>query len=386
MDLSKDMNNIVMAPWTGLYSFNFKIAKIPDLINLMLGEPGFNTPMHVKEAAVKSIWDNHSHYTDPRGLLSLRTNASQYLKRKYHLNYDPKTQMIVTTGVSEGLNSTLTAILNPGDEVIVPTPGYPFYIPNILLHGAKPIYIDTSKDGFYIKPDRLNQILKSHPKVKALILNYPDNPTGITYDQEQLEDLAEVIQRYHVFCLCDEIYSELTYDHPHYSMGNLLPEQSIVFNGVSKAFAMTGWRIGIVCGPAKVINGINKVHSITVTAPNTFAQYAASEAFKNGYKDDVKTRDAYRVHRDILKHGLESLGFDCANPQGAFYMFPKIPAKYGANSMKFALSLARNARVGVVPGSIFGPDGEGHVRITFAASLEKINEALKRIKLYVQSH
>ncbi|QBP18028.1 aminotransferase class I/II-fold pyridoxal phosphate-dependent enzyme [Acetilactobacillus jinshanensis] len=385
MDLSNRMNTYVNQKWPlGIYSFNDDIANIPDVVKLTVGEPGFHTPAHIKEAAIKAIQNDDSHYTNPRGLLSLRINASKFFKSHYGLNYDPKSEMLVTTGVSEGLGSVLAAIINPGDEVIIPTPIYPFYIPNVLIHDAKPIFINTDSTNFKLSPKVLAKTLKTHPKVKAVILNDPNNPTGVVYSKAELQQLADVIKQYPIFCLSDEIYSELTYGCKHYSMGTMIPDQVIMFNGASKTFAMTGWRIGLVCGPKKIIDKINKVHTITITAATTCSQYATNEAFKNGADDALPMKRAYRHNSQVLCHGLDKLGFKCPKPEGAFYTFAKLPKKYQNDSVGFAFTLAKKAHVGVVPGSVFGPGGEGYVRVSYAASLSDIKEALKRIRQFMQ--
>lgn len=366
-----------------IMEFNKKIAKIPDLIELTVGEPDFPTPSHIKEAAIRAIIDNHSHYTDPSGITSLRENAARFLKAKYNLHYDPSNQIIVTAGVTEGIHDTFEALLNPGDEVVLPSPIYALYAPNILINGAKPVYIDTSKNNFVLSPQKLDAVLKAHPRTKAVVINYPNNPVGNTYNKEQLLGIAKIIKKHKIFCISDEIYSELTYGSKHVSMGTLLPDQTILLNGASKTFAMTGWRIGLVCGPAWIINKINVVHITAITSTTENAQYAASEAFKNGYNDGKKMRDVYQKRRDILRQGLEKAGFTSPEPQGAFYIFAKIPDKYNQDSFAFGYQLANEAHVGAMPGVIFGAGGEGHLRFSYAVSTTKIKTAIKRIQRFV---
>ena len=387
MDMSNQLNHFAgsMKP-SEILTFNQKISNLPNLIKLTLGEPDFNTPEHVKDAAIKAIRDNHSHYANPRGILPLRKAAAKFLSDKYNLHYDPKTQIQVTTGVSQGIHSVFEAILNPGDEVIIPTPIFGFYIPNVIKNGGKPVFVNLSKDNYILTPQRLENVLKHHHHVKAIVMNYPNNPVGNTYTRQQLVALAKVIKKYHIFCVSDEIYSELTYVHPHTSMGEILPDQDIMMNGVSKTFAMTGYRIGIVCGPSKVINAVANMSCITTTAASTPIQYAAAEAFRNGENDGLKMRKIYKQRRDLLRNGLAKAGFTSPEPSGAFYIFAKIPGQFTQNSLKFATQLAKEARVGVVPGNAFGPGGEGHLRISYAASTDDIKEAVKRIQAFVKKH
>ncbi|WP_170999527.1 aminotransferase class I/II-fold pyridoxal phosphate-dependent enzyme [Paucilactobacillus kaifaensis] len=368
-----------------ILKFNQEIAEIPDIVKLTLGEPDFNTPDHVKQAAIKSIENNESHYTNSRGILGLRTAAANFLKQKYALDYDPESQILVTTGATEAIYSSLTAILNAGDTVIIPTPIFPLYIPVTMLNGAKPIFVDTSDDGFILSPEKLAAAIEENKDtVKAVILNFPTNPTGVTYKKADLEKLAAVIAQHDIFCISDEIYSELTYDGTHASMGTILPEQTLVLNGVSKSHAMTGWRIGLLCGPADVITQIGKVHQFAITSATTNAQVAAQEAFEHGMDDGAKMRETYRKRRDLLLDGLAKAGFTCASPNGAFYLFAKIPATLTQDSWKFCYELAKEAKVAVIPGASFGPGGEGYVRLSYAASTEDLNKAVSRIQAYVQ--
>ncbi len=338
----------------------------------------------LKKAAIKSIENNESHYTNSRGTQGLREAATGFLNQKYGLNYDPDTQILVTTGATEAIYSALTAILNPGDTVIIPTPIFPLYIPIAMLNGAKPVFVDTSDNGFVLSPEKLAAAIEANKDtVKAIILNFPNNPTGVTYKRADLEKLAAVISQHDIFCLSDEIYSELTYDGQHVSMGTILPEQTLLLNGVSKSHAMTGWRIGLLCGPADVITQIGKVHQFAITSATTNAQAAAEEAFKNGPDDGAKMRVTYQKRRDLLLAGLQKAGFTCANPNGAFYLFAKIPAGLTNDSWKFCYDLAKEAKVAVIPGASFGPGGEGYVRISYAASTEDLTKAIKRIQAYV---
>ncbi|GAT18189.1 aspartate aminotransferase [Secundilactobacillus silagincola] len=372
---------------SSILKFNQEISQVPDMVKLTLGEPDFNTPDHVKQAAIRSIENNESHYTNSRGTEGLRKAASKFLNDKYNVNYDPETQILVTTGATEGIFSSLTAMLNPGDTVIIPTPIFPQYIPVAILNGAKPIFLDTSDNGFILSPEKLQATIEANKDtVKAVVMNFPSNPTGVTYNREELQALADVLKQYDIFVLSDEIYSELTYGERHVSMGELLPEQTVLLNGVSKSHAMTGWRIGLVCGPVDVISEIGKVHQFAITSATANAQAAAEEAFKNGPDDGVAMRKIYQQRRDLLLAGLKEAGFECANPKGAFYLFAKIPANLNQDSVAFCYELAKEAKVAVIPGASFGPGGEGYVRISYAASTEDLKKAIERIQKFVDQH
>lgn len=370
-----------------ILAFNQEISSIPDIVHLTLGEPDFNTPDHVKLAAIGAIQQNRSHYTQSEGLIGLREAASHFLATKYNAHYDPKTQILVTAGVSEGIFSCLTAILNAGDTVIIPTPIFPPYIPITQLNGAKPIFINTEPDGFILTPEKLAAAIEANKgTVKAVVLNYPTNPTGVTYDRAALEALAAVIRQHDIFVLSDEIYAELTYTGTHVSMGEVLPEQTLLLSGVSKSHAMTGWRIGLICGPKDVITQVGKVHQFVLTSATTNAQVAAEEAFKNGMDDALPMKAEYVKRRDVLAAGLRAAGFTIPNPDGAFYIFAKMPAKLGTDSWAFSYALAREAKVAVIAGASFGPGGESYVRISYAASMADINKAVSRIQQFVATH
>lgn len=368
---------------SSILEFNKQISGIEGIIKLTLGEPDFNTPNHIKQAAIDAINDNDSHYTNSHGIIELREAAANYMHQKYDLNYNAEAEVLITAGATGSIYSALTAMLNPGDSVIIPTPIFPFYIPITQLNGAKPIFIDTSDNGFILSPEKLAKTIEENQDtVKAVILNYPTNPTGVTYEREDLEKIAEVLKRHDIFVISDEIYSELTYEKKHVSMGTVLPEQTLVINGVSKSHAMTGWRIGVICGPADIIAEVGKVSEFTVTSETTNAQRAATEAFTNGMDDALPMKEEYAKRQQILVKGLTEAGFDCPNPKGAFYIFAKIPASMNQNSVDFCYELAENAKVAVIPGATFGPGGEGYVRISYAASEADLREAVNRIKAY----
>ncbi|WP_076657576.1 aminotransferase class I/II-fold pyridoxal phosphate-dependent enzyme [Lactiplantibacillus plantarum] len=368
-----------------ILAFNAEIANIPGIVRLTLGEPDFNTPEHVKQAAIESIEADESHYAPSNGTLALQTAAAEFLAAKYDVHYDPASEVIITAGATGGIYTALTSILNPGDEVLIPTPIFPLYIAIVKLSGATPVFMDTSDNGFVLSPDQLQTTLAAHPKTKAVVLNFPSNPTGVTYRHDDLKALAAVLADQPIFVLSDEIYSELTYGEPHESIANYLPTQTILLNGVSKSHAMTGWRIGIMCAPKAITAQLGKIHQFTVTSTTTNAQAAATEALKNGLDDAQVMKREYQERRDYLYDALNDLGFQSAKPEGAFYLFSKIPAGLPQNSMAFCRELAHEARVALIPGSSFGPGGEGYVRISYAASMADLKTAVTRLRTYVAS-
>ncbi|MBB1063314.1 aminotransferase class I/II-fold pyridoxal phosphate-dependent enzyme [Limosilactobacillus fastidiosus] len=372
-------------PPAQIRAFDDEISAIPGIVKLTLGEPDFNVPDHVKQAAIRSIQDNESHYSPSRGTLPLRKAISEYINNTRSVDYDPETEVIVTVGATEAITATTFALLNPGDEVIIPTPIFSLYFPSVSLTGATPVKVDTSNDGFLLTADRLEKILKrGGDKVKAIILNYPNNPTGRSYSHDELIALATVIKKHHLLAVVDEIYSELIYDQPFTSLATLLPEQTVLISGLSKSHAMTGWRLGYVAAPQDVIDQISKMHSFMVTAPNDTAQAAALEALTNGLEDPDKFKQQYQKRRDQLASAMKKMGFEIAVPDGAFYIFAKIPEAFGKDDFKFARELANQAKVGVIPGRAFGPGGEGHIRLSYAASDEDIKTVIDRLNSFME--
>ncbi|WEV40167.1 aminotransferase class I/II-fold pyridoxal phosphate-dependent enzyme [Lactobacillus sp. ESL0681] len=377
------------APSNPILKFSDYASKIPDVVKFTLGEPDFNTPDHIKEAAKKGIDDNHSHYAPSNGTMGLRTAASEFLAKKYGQKYDPATEVLVTTGVTESIFDTVVATLNPGDVMVVPTPLFSMYMGDlgILNSGAEIVEIDTSTDNFKLTPEKLQQVLEQYgDRVRLLVMNYPTNPTGVMYSQAELDALADVIRDKPIFALCDEIYSELNYDQPHASMEKSLHDQVILMNGVSKAWAMTGYRIGITCAPKEILEQIAKVHQAVVTTEPTPMQDAAEEAFKNGMDDAQPMKAEFQKRRDILYNGLTKLGFDCVKPNGAFYIFAKIPAGLEQDDNKFIYDLVDKAHVAVTAGSCFDKGGAGYVRFSYAVALDQIEEGLKRLEKYVKEN
>ena len=378
--------SVVAIKQQDIFKFNAKAKSIPGAVNMTVGEPNFPTPDHIKKAAIAAIEENKTHYTVPEGDHELLHAVATYLHDKYDLNYDPESQILATAGVTEGVFSVFNAILQTGDEVLIPSPSFTIYGPDANFNGASPVYLDTSKTGFKMTPEALAEVLRTNPRIKILLLNYPSNPTGASYTKTELEALAEILKKHDIFVVSDEIYSELTYNFKHVSFGTILPEQTILLNGLSKSHAMTGWRFGVVCGPADVIAQINKIHELATTSITSITQYAALEAYKNGYDDPISMRKEYQARRDVLHKGLKDLGFECPDPDGAFYLFIKIPEGLEQDDVKFANELLQEEHLAILPGSFFGIGGEGHLRLSYAASMNNINACLDKLGDFVKKH
>ena len=387
MDLTKRFNKQLDKIQVSLIrQFDQAISEIPGVLRLTLGEPDFTTPDHVKEAAKRAIDQDQSYYTGMSGLLTLRQAASDFVKEKYQLDYNPENEILVTIGATEALSATLTAILEEGDKVLLPAPAYPGYEPIVNLVGAEIVEIDTTENGFVLTPEMLEKaILEQGDKLKAVILNYPANPTGITYSREQLEALAAVSRKYEIFVVCDEVYSELTYTGGnHVSLGTMLRDQAIIINGLSKSHAMTGWRLGFIFAPANFTAQLIKSHQYLVTAANTMAQHAAVEALTAGKNDAEPMKKEYIQRRDYIIDKMTDLSFEIIKPDGAFYIFAKIPAGYNPDSFAFLKDFAQKKAVAFIPGAAFGQYGEGYVRLSYAASMGTIREAMKRLEEYMR--
>ena len=387
MDLTKRFNKQLDKIQVSLIrQFDQAISEIPGVLRLTLGEPDFTTPNHIKEAAKKAIDQNQSYYTGMSGLIALRQAASDFVREKYQLDYNPENEILVTIGATEALSATLTAILEEGDKVLLPAPAYPGYEPIVNLVGAEIVEIDTTENGFVLTPEMLEAaILEQGDKLKAVILNYPANPTGITYSREQLEALAAVLRKYEIFVVCDEVYSELTYtSQAHVSLGTMLRDRAIIINGLSKSHAMTGWRLGLIFAPATFTAQLIKSHQYLVTAANTMAQHAAVEALTAGKNDAEPMKKEYLQRRDYIIEKMTALGFEIIKPDGAFYIFAKIPEGYNQDSFAFLKDFAQKKAVAFIPGAAFGRYGEGYVRLSYAASMETIKEAMKRLEEYMR--
>lgn len=389
MDLMKRFNkHLDKIAVSMIRQFDQSISDIPGVLRLTLGEPDFTTPDHIKEAAKVAIDANQSHYTGMSGLLELRQAASSFVKEKYHLDYNPESEILVTIGATEALSATLTAILEEGDIVLLPAPAYPGYEPLVNLMGAEIVEIDTTENDFVLTPEMLEKaILEQGNKLKAVILNYPANPTGVAYSREQIAALADVLKKYDIFVVCDEVYSELTYTkQPHVSIAEFLPNQTIVINGLSKSHAMTGWRLGFIFAPAVFTAQLIKSHQYLVTAANTMAQFAGVEALIAGKDDAEPMKREYIERRDYILGKMTELGFKIIRPNGAFYIFAKIPAGYNQDSFAFLKDFAYKKAVAFIPGAAFGRYGEGYVRLSYAASMDTIKEAMKRLKEYMEEY
>lgn len=389
MDLTKRFNkNLGKIEVSLIRQFDQSISDVPGIMKLTLGEPDFTTPEHVKEAAKAAIDANQSHYTGMAGLPGLRQAAADFVKTKYNLSYSPENEILVTIGATEALSATLTAILEPGDVVLLPAPAYPGYEPIANLVGAEIVEIDTTANDFVLTPEMLEEaILSQGDKLKAVLLNYPTNPTGVTYSREQIKAFADVLKKYEVFVMSDEVYSELTYnEETHVSIAEYLPEQTILINGLSKSHAMTGWRIGLIFAPAVLVAQLIKSHQYLVTAAATMAQFAAIEALSVGKDDALPMKKEYLKRRDYIIDKMTALGFKIIKPDGAFYIFAKIPVGYEQDSFKFCQDFAREKAVAFIPGVAFGKYGEGYVRLSYAASMDTISTAMDRLKEFMEDH
>ena len=368
---------------SGIRKF-FDIAnKIEDCISLGVGEPDFDTPWHITEEGIYSLEQGRTFYTSNQGLPELREEISKWNKRKYGLDYS-KDEIIVTCGGSEAIDIALRACINPGDEVIILQPCYVCYEPDVILAGGVPKIINLRNENeFRLTPKELEEVIT--PKTKILLLNYPNNPTGAIMPKEDLEKLTDIIIKNDLLVISDEIYSELTYEGKHCSIGSLpgMKERTITINGFSKAFSMTGWRLGYVMGLKQIMEQIKKIHQFVIMCASTPSQYAGIEALKHGDKDVIKMKEEYDRRRHYLLSEFERLGIPCFEPKGAFYLFPYI-GKLGMTSEDFATDLLQKEHVVVVPGTAFGECGEGFVRISYAYSLEALKEAIRRIESYLR--
>lgn len=386
IDYSTVLNQKVQAiKPSGIRRF-FDIAnEMDNVISLSIGEPDFTTPWHVREEGIRSLEDGKTWYSPNRGFIELRQEISRWLKRHYHVNYNDKDEILVTVGGSEAIDLCLRSLISPGDEVLIPEPSFVCYVPLTEMAGGVPVVLETkAEDRFRITPEALRA--KITPKTKLLILPYPNNPTGAVMRREHLEAIAEVVRENDLMVLSDEIYSALTYgdtNHVTFSAIDGMWERTIVVNGFSKAFAMTGWRLGYAVGPAQIIKAMTKLHQYGIMSAPTTAQYAAIEALKNGDEDIVYMREQYDMRRRLVVDGFNSMGLTCFEPEGAFYVFPCIQ-KTGLTSEEFCERLLYEERVAVVPGSAFGDCGEGFVRVSYSYSIKHITEALSRIEHFIK--
>lgn len=375
---------IVSIEPSGIRKFFDIVSEMPDAISLGVGEPDFDTPWRIREEGIYSLERGRTFYTSNAGLKELKKEICSYLKRKIQVSYDYNKEVIVTVGGSEGIDIALRAMLDPGDEVLIPQPCYVSYFPCVVLSDGVPVVIPLQeKNEFKLTAEELEAAIT--PRTKILVLPFPNNPTGAIMTKEDLEPLVEIIKKHDLYVLSDEIYSELTYKSDHVSISSFpgMKERTLVINGFSKGFAMTGWRLGYVCGPAEIIEQMVKIHQFAILCAPTNSQYAAIEGLRNCEAEVQEMRAAYNQRRRFLIHEFKRMGLKCFEPFGAFYVFPSIQ-EFGMTSEEFAEKLLMQEKVAVVPGSAFGESGEGFIRVSYAYSLEDLKEALGRVERFIE--
>lgn len=385
MDYNNRLNKTILGVKpSGIRRF-FDIAnEMEDVISLSVGEPDFRTPWHVSKAGIESLQKGRTWYTPNRGFEALRKEISYFAKRKYNLEYSPADEILVTVGGSEALDLAIRCMVNPGDEILIHQPSFVCYEPLTLMSGAKPVIIDTKiENSFKLTAQELEASVTD--KSKVLILSYPNNPTGAVMRENELASLCETIIKHDLFVISDEIYSELTYNGEHVSIASFpgMRERTVVINGFSKSYAMTGWRLGYAMGPAPILDMMTKLHQFGIMSAPTVAQYAAIEALKNGDSDIEKMRSEYEMRRRFVVGEFNAMGLECFEPGGAFYSFPSIKST-GLSSEEFCTRLLKSKKVAIIPGNAFGESGEGFVRVSYSYSLKHLKEAISRIKEFLQ--
>ena len=377
-------DTIVTFTTYGIRKFFDIVSEMEDANSLGVGEPDFDTPWHIRDEGIYSLEKGRTFYTSNTGLKELKMEICRYLKRRVDVSYDYSTEVLVTVGGSEAIDIALRAMLNPGDEVLIPQPSYVSYTPCTILAGGNPVIIELEeKDRFRLTKEKLLE--KITPKTKVLILPFPNNPTGSIMEPRDLAEIAKVVEERDLFIISDEIYSELTYSGDHCTIAAFpgMKERTVLINGFSKSYAMTGWRLGYACAPEIILQQMLKIHQFAILCAPTTSQYAAVEALRNGDPDVKNMREAYDQRRRFLIKALRDMGFDCYEPQGAFYVFPNIK-RFHMTSEEFALKLLEEEKVAVVPGTAFGDCGEGYLRLSYAYSLEDLKRALERIERFVK--
>lgn len=377
-------DTIVQIKPSGIRKFFDIVSEMKDAISLGVGEPDFETPWHIRDEGIYSLEKGRTFYTSNAGLKELKIEICNYLKRRYDLSYHYENEVLVTVGGSEAIDIAMRAMVNPGDEVLIPQPSYVSYEPCALLTGAKPVIINLKHENqFRLTAQELEEVITE--KTKLLVLPFPNNPTGAIMERKDLEEIAEVIKKHDIFVISDEIYSELCYTDQHVSIANIegMQERTILINGFSKSYAMTGWRLGYACGPKEIIEQMTKIHQFCIMCAPTTSQYAAVEALKNGDEDVQNMREAYNQRRRYLVHAFKEMGLECFEPFGAFYMFPCIK-EFGMTSDEFATRFLMEEKVAVVPGTAFGDCGEGFIRISYAYSLDNLKLAIGRLQHFVE--
>ena len=370
---------------SGIRKFFDIVAEMDDVISLGVGEPDFDTPWHIRDEGIYSLEKGRTFYTSNSGLKELRMEIAAYLQRTQGLEYHYLSQIFVTVGGSEAIDLAMRAMINPGDEVLIPQPSYVSYEPCVVMADGKPVVIELKEENqFRLTPEELEAAIT--PKTKILVMPFPNNPTGAIMEREDLEKLVPIIEKHDLFVVSDEIYGELTYGgKKHVSIAALpgMQERTILINGFSKAYAMTGWRLGYACGPKEVIRQMVKIHQYCIMCAPTTSQYAAVEALRNGDEDVRRMRESYDERRRFVLFTLKEMGLPCFEPEGAFYVFPCI-REFGMTSNEFATNLLKEEKVAIVPGTAFGNCGEGYLRISYAYSIESLKKALKRLENYVR--
>ncbi len=380
MEISKKVEQL--AP-SGIRAFFDLVLGMKDVISLGVGEPDFVTPWHIREKAIFSLEQGYTSYTSNKGMPELRRQITHFLKSRYNLNYDPEEEALITVGVSEGLDLAMRAILNPGDKVLVPEPVYVSYGPVVELAGGTAVTLKTDiKSGFKLTPQQIDKACTKG--VKALMINYPCNPTGASYTKTELQAIARIAKKRDLLIISDEVYDELTYDFDHTPLASLpgMKNHVVYLNGFSKAYAMTGFRIGWVCGPAKIVAAMTKIHQYTMLCASIDGQMAACEALKNGQKSVQAMKKEYKRRRRYIVEALNNIGLPCHMPEGAFYVFPSVKG-IGESPMSFAQNLLKKQKVALVPGEAFGKSCKDYVRISYASSYENLKEAIARIGKYL---
>lgn len=369
---------------SGIRKFFDLATSMDNIISLGVGEPDFITPWVIREACISSLERGYTSYTANAGMYELRVEIANYLRKQFQLSYNPDEEIIVTVGASEAIDIALRAIVDPGDEVIVVEPTFVSYAPLVTLSGGKPVSVATTvESNFRLTPTQLLNAIT--PKTKAIMLSFPNNPTGSTMTSEELLEIAKIVEEHDLIVLSDEIYAEMTYDSKHASIANIksMKERTIVISGFSKAFAMTGWRLGFVTGPADIVSAMLKIHQYSMMCAPTMAQHAAIEALQNGMEDVKRMVQSYKQRRNYIVKSFQEIGLPCHNPGGAFYAFPSIK-ETGLTSEQFAERLLLEERIAVVPGHVFGSGGEDHIRCSYATSLDNLKEAVTRIGRFME--
>lgn len=371
---------------SGIRKFFDIVSEMKDAISLGVGEPDFDTPWHIREEGIYSLENGRTFYTSNAGLKELKQEVSAYLERRFHLKYDYAHEIMITVGGSEAIDAALRAMLDPGDEVLIPQPSYVSYEPCAVLAGGKPVIIELKEeDEFKLTRQQLLDAVTD--KTKILVLPFPNNPTGAVMTREDLQDIVDVIIDKDLYVISDEIYSELTYCGNHVSIAEFpgMWERTVVINGFSKSYAMTGWRLGYACAPKVILEQMLKIHQFAIMCAPTTSQYAAVEALRNGDEDVEKMRTAYNQRRNYLMKAFRDMGLQCFEPFGAFYVFPSIK-EFGMTSDEFANRLLQEEKVAVVPGTAFGACGEGFLRISYAYSIDDLKKALDRLETFIERH